>query len=324
MGCPVLYLVLPCCNEQDTLPRTVPQFRGEIQRLIDAGEIAADSKILFVNDGSTDGTWAWIDALCETDALCGGISLSRNEGHQRALYAGIMEARGHCDLIVTADCDGQDDIRVLEEMLGRWREGADIVLGIRKSRRSDTPGKRGSARLFYRLLHALGVQTVCDHADFRLMTTEAADALAQFSEVHLYLRGLVPLIGFQTAEVFYDRGKRQGGKSHYPFRRMVSLALDAVTGFSVRPLRIISGLGFLVSLLSFIGIIWIFWQHFSGNTVSGWSSTLCIVCFVSGVQLISLGVVGEYIGRIYMEVKGRPRYIIAKRTDDSTDDLRRR
>ena len=313
MELPVLFLVIPCYNEEAVLPRTMPMFCNAMRDLMVRDLISSDSRILFVNDGSTDATWQILSDHCRTDSMCEAISLSRNCGHQRALYAGIMEARGRCDCIITADCDGQDDVSVMDRMLIRCSEGADIVYGVRRSRRTDSVGKRKSAHLFYRLLCWLGVETVFDHADFRLITARVADALADFSEVDLYLRGIVLLVGFNSAEVEYERGPRLGGRSRYSLSCMFSLALDAVTGFSVRPLRIISAAGCLVSFLSFIGIVWIFFQYFSGETVSGWSSTLCVVCFVSGVQLISLGVVGEYIGRIYTEVKGRPRYIIANR-----------
>ncbi len=314
MGCPVLFLVIPCYNEAEVLPLTLPRFDGAMRALIDAEAISPDSRILFVNDGSTDGTWQLLTGRCREDCMCEAISLSRNCGHQRALYAGIMEARGRCDCIVTADCDGQDDITVIGQMLERYESGADIVYGVRNARPADSFAKRYSAHLFYRLLHVLGVETVYDHADFRLITSRVADALAEFSEFDLYLRGIVPLVGFESACVTYERGERLGGKSRYSPGRMLSLALDAITGFSVRPLRIISAIGCLVSLFSFIGILWTFVQYFCGDTVWGWSSTLCVLCFVSGVQLISLGVVGEYIGRIYTEVKGRPRYIVARRT----------
>ncbi len=317
---PKLFLVIPCYNEADVLPLMLPRFCGVMHALIEDGMIAPDSRILFVNDGSADATWQILSQKCREDDLCEAISLSRNCGHQRALYAGIMEARGRCDCIVTADCDGQDDLEVIARMLEQYRGGFDIVYGVRRSRRSDSFAKRSSARLFYRTLRLLGAETVYDHADFRLITARVADALAEFDEVDLYLRGIVPLIGFESSTVEYERGERLGGKSRYSLGRMISLALDAVTGFSVRPLRIISAMGCLVSLFSFIGIVWTFIEYFFGDTVWGWSSTLCVLCFVSGVQLISLGVVGEYIGRIYTEVKGRPRYIVAKRTRDDNAD----
>lgn len=314
MKLPVLTIVVPCYNEQESLPYTAPLFKSELQLLCDKNKISPDSRILFVNDGSRDSTWLVITSLCREDEAFEGVSLSCNRGHQNALYAGIMEAKDRSDIIITADCDGQDDISAMEAMVDRYANGADIVYGVRSSRKTDSPAKRGSARLFYHIMSSLGANTVYDHADYRLITSRVAEALSEFKEVNLYLRGIVPLVGFESAVVEYERKERRGGKSHYSLGRMLSLALDAVTGFSVRPLRIISAIGMLVSFMSFIGIIWIFVRFFGGNTVLGWASTLCIVCFVSGVQLISIGVLGEYIGRIYMEVKGRPRYIIAKRT----------
>jgi len=228
-----------------------------------------------------------------------------------------MEVKGECDIIITADCDGQDDISVMEEMVDKYTGGADIVYGVRRSREKDSAAKRHSARAFYRFMKLMGTETVYDHADYRLITSRVAEVLSQFKETDLYLRGIIPLIGFESAVVEYERGERMGGKTHYSLRRMLSMAIDAVIGFSVRPIRIISALGFIVSLLSFVGIVWIFASYFGGNTVHGWASTLCIVCFVSGVQLIGIGVLGEYIGRIYMEVKGRPRYIVSKRISGS-------
>lgn len=314
MNCPLLYIVIPCYNEQEVLPHTAPLFYGELSRLIQKQKISADSRILFVDDGSKDSTWEIISDLSKENLFFDGISLSRNQGHQNALYAGIMESRDKCDIIITADCDGQDDITAMEAMIDEYLNGFDIVYGVRKSRKTDSFAKRTTAGCFYRFLKLMGVETVYDHADYRLITSSIANVLSEFTEANLYLRGIIPLVGFESTVVEYERREREKGHTHYSIRKMISLALSAITGFSIRPLRIISVMGFLVSLLSFIGIIWIFMQHFCGNTVSGWSSTLCVVCFVSGVQLVSIGVLGEYIGKIYMEVKRRPRYIIAKKT----------
>lgn len=315
MKIPVLYIVVPCYNECDTLQHTAPLFLNELIRMIQKEKISAKSRILLVDDGSTDSTWEIINILCKRSEFFEGVSLSRNQGHQSALYAGIMEAKDKSDIIITADCDGQDDIIAIEKMIDGYISGSDIVYGVRKSRKTDTFAKKSSAGFFYRFLKLMGVETVHNHADYRLITSEVAEVLSQFTEVNLYLRGIIPLVGFRSSVVEYDRKERKCGKSHYTLRKMISLAINAITGFSVRPLRIISVLGFFVSMLSFAGIIWILVQYFNSNTVSGWSSTLCIVCFVSGVQLLSLGVVGEYIGKIYMEVKNRPRYIINKRAE---------
>ena len=317
MKIPVLYIVIPCYNECETLLYTAPLFFNELTQIIQKGKISHKSRILLVDDGSKDSTWEIITRLCETNEFFEGVSLSRNQGHQSALYAGIMEAKDKSDIIITADCDGQDDITAIEKMIDGYHSGSDIVYGVRKSRKTDSFAKKSSAGLFYKFLKLMGVETVYDHADYRLITSEVANVLSEFKEVNLYLRGIIPLVGFKSSIVEYERKERKTGKSHYTLRKMISLAINAITGFSVRPLRIISVLGFLVSMLSFAGIIWILIQHFNNNTVSGWSSTLCIVCFVSGVQLLSLGVVGEYIGKIYMEVKNRPRYIINKRTEKS-------
>lgn len=313
--CPILYTVLPCCNEEEVLPRTAPLCREVTENLIAAGKISPESRILLVDDGSRDGTWNVIRALAAQNPIYRGISLSRRRGQQNALLAGLTEACPHCDITVTADCDGQDDFSVIGKMVDAYLEGCDVVYGVRSDRDTDSFAKRTSARMFYRILTALGVESVYDHADCRLLSRRALEALLQFREVHLYLRGIVPLIGFKSTAVEYRRGERLAGRSHYPPGEMLALAWDAVTGLSVRPLRIISFTGFLFSLLSAVGIVWSVMRYFTGNTVSGWASTVCIVCFVSGVQLCSIGVLGEYIGRIYMEVKARPRYFIADRTD---------
>lgn len=316
---PVLYIVIPCYNEKDVLPHTLPLFCDELEELIEKRKVSENSRILFVDDGSSDSTWEVILQHSEKDPHVEGILLSRNCGHQNALFAGITEATDKCDIIITADCDGQDDISAMSEMVDKFHEGFDIVYGVRNNRKKDSFFKSSSARLFYKLSQLMGIETVYDHADYRLITSEVAKALTRYTEVNLYLRGIIPLVGFKSTTVQYERKERKNGKSHYSIGKMLSLAIDAITGFSVRPLRIISFIGSFVSFLSFVGIIWVLIQHFMGNTVSGWSSTLCIVCFVSGVQLVSLGVVGEYIGKIYMEVKARPRYIIARRCKSTGD-----
>ena len=311
-----LGIVVPCYNEEEVLKISSEALRQVLDDLVSKNKISKDSFVLFVNDGSKDKTWELICDEHKEHKQIKGLNLAKNVGHQYALTAGLLTAKDMCDVTVSIDADLQDDTSVIEDMIDKYHEGCDIVYGVRNARCADSCAKRASAHLFYRILRMLGAETVYDHADFRLITARVADALAEFDETDLYLRGIIPLIGFESAYVTYERGKRLGGKSRYSFGRMLSLALDAVTGFSVRPLRIISALGCLVSLLSFIGIIWTLIQYFFGNTVWGWSSTLCVLCFVSGVQLISLGVVGEYVGRIYTEVKRRPRYIVAKRTRD--------
>ncbi len=311
---PVLYLIVPCYNEEAVLPVTAPVFLEKLMGMIQREKIAPESRILFVDDGSRDETWSIISALARQDAHVLGISQSRNRGHQNALVAGLMEARERCDITITMDCDGQDDPEVMEAMVEKYLAGNDVVYGVRSDRDTDTAFKRSTARWYYRLLRWLGAEVVYDHADYRLLSRPVLDALADYHEVNLFLRGLIPLVGFRSDAVPYSRKARAAGETHYPLGKMVALALDGVTSLSVKPLRLIMGFGAVVALVSFIGVIWALIRAFSGHTVAGWASTTCIVCFVSGVQLISLGILGEYIGKIYLETKGRPRYIISRRT----------
>lgn len=314
---PVLYIVVPCYNEQAVLPLTAPMFQEEIRLLAEKEKISPESRVLFVNDGSKDETWKIICALAQENAVFRGISLSRNRGHQNALLAGLMEAKKHCDIAISIDCDGQDDIFAMEKMVDAYLGGSDVVYGVRARRNTDTVFKRTTAQAFYKLLSTMGVETVYNHADYRLTSRRVLEALAEFEEVNLFLRGMFPLVGFNSTVVYYDRAERMAGKSHYPLKKMLSFAIDGITSLSIKPIRMITFLGFLVSLLSLVGVVWTLVQYFLENTVSGWASTVCIICFVSGVQLLSVGVVGEYVGKIYMEVKRRPRYIIAERTDEN-------
>lgn len=314
---PVLYIVVPCYNEQAVLPLTAPMFQEEIRLLAEKEKISPESRVLFVNDGSKDETWKIICALAQENAVFRGISLSRNRGHQNALLAGLMEAKKYCDIAISIDCDGQDDISAMEKMVDAYLGGSDVVYGVRARRNTDTVFKRTTAQAFYKLLSTMGVETVYNHADYRLTSRRVLEALAEFEEVNLFLRGMFPLVGFNSTVVYYDRAERMAGKSHYPLKKMLSFAIDGITSLSIKPIRMITFLGFLVSLLSLVGVVWTLVQYFLENTVSGWASTVCIICFVSGVQLLSVGVVGEYVGKIYMEVKRRPRYIIAERTDEN-------
>ncbi len=316
MSLPLLYIIVPCYNEEEVLPITAPLFHTQILLLINKGKIAPNSRILFVDDGSTDRTWTIIGELAEIDDAYCGIRQSRNRGHQNALVAGLMEAKDRCDITITVDCDGQDDIAAIERMVDAYLDGADIVYGVRNDRKSDSFAKRHSAQSFYRWMKRLGGEVVYNHADYRLVDRRALEAFADFGEVHLFLRGMFPLVGFKSTTVEYTRTERVAGKSKYPFRKSLGLALDGITGLSVKPLRIIMFLGILVSLLSVVGIIWTIIAHFIGHTVPGWSSLTCILCFVSGVQLLCLGVIGEYVGKIFTEVKHRPRYIISERTEN--------
>ncbi|MBR5343877.1 MAG: glycosyltransferase family 2 protein [Oscillospiraceae bacterium] len=311
---PVLYIVIPCYNEQEVLPITAPLFLEKLRQLTAAGKIAEDSRVLFVNDGSKDRTWEIISELAKSDPHYIGISQSRNRGHQNAVLAGLMEAKDRCDITISIDCDGQDDINAMDAMVDEYLSGSEVVYGVRESRETDTFFKRTTAQGFYRFLSAMGAEVVYNHADYRLISARVLKEFAHFEEVNLFLRGLVPLVGFKSSSVYYKRAERLAGESHYPLRKMIGLAVDGITSLSVKPLHLITGFGVFVAILSFIGVLWALIAALCGSTVAGWASTTCIVCFVSGVQLICLGILGEYIGKIYMEVKRRPRYIISERT----------
>ena len=309
---PVLYIVIPCYNEQEVLPITAPMFLKKLTQLCDDGLIADDSRIMFVNDGSSDGTWELIRALSEENEHYIGISQSRNRGHQNALLAGLMEAKDRCDISISIDCDGQDDINAMDKMVAEYLGGCDVVYGVRSSRETDSFFKRTTAQGFYKLLS----KVVYNHADYRLLSARVLKELANFREVNLFLRGMVPLVGFKSTCVEYARAERLAGESKYPLKKMLALAADGITSLSVKPLRLITSFGVFVALLSFIGVIWAIVSALCGETVAGWASTTCLVCFVRGVQLTCLGIIGEYIGKIYLETKGRPRYIISERTYD--------
>ena len=311
---PILYIVIPCYNEQEVLPITAPQFLSKIRQLTQAGKIAEDSRVLFVNDGSRDRTWEIISELAKSDEHYLDISQSRNRGHQNAVLAGLMEAKDRCDITISIDCDGQDDINAMDAMVDEYLSGSEVVYGVRESRETDTFFKRTTAQGFYKFLSMMGAEVVYNHADYRLISARVLKEFAHFEEVNLFLRGLVPLVGFKSSSVYYKRAERLAGESHYPLRKMLALAIDGITSLSVKPLHLITGFGVFVAFLSFIGVLWALIAALCGSTVAGWASTTCIVCFVSGVQLICLGILGEYIGKIYLEVKHRPRYIISERT----------
>ena len=313
MMAPVLYLVIPCYNEEQVLPLTSGKFKGKLDELIEAGKISGKSRVMFVNDGSKDTTWDILTSLCEESEEYCAISLSRNRGHQNALIAGLMEAKKYADITISMDCDGQDDINAITEMVDEYAKGSEIVYGVRNDRTKDSWFKRTTAQSYYKILRGMGVDIIPDHADYRLMSARVLNALEGYGEVNLFLRGIIPQLGFKQSYVYYSRAEREAGTTHYPLSKMLSLAIDGITSFSVRPLRLITGFGLLVALLSFIGIIYVLASVISGNYVDGWASTTCIICFVSGIQMISLGVIGEYIGKIYLETKQRPRYFIAER-----------
>ena len=311
---PILYIVVPCYNEEKVLPKTKDIFLKKVSELIDSKKIDDDSRILFVDDGSSDKTWEIISELSHESKYFEGVSLSRNRGHQNALLAGLSEAQKKADVTVSIDCDGQDDINAIDEMLDAYSDGCDIVYGVRKSRQKDSFFKRTTAQGFYKFLKFLGAEVVYNHADYRLMSKRAVQALLEFKEVNLFLRGMVPLVGFKSTSVYYERNERVDGKSHYSFRKMVSLAFDGITSLSIKPIRLIIAFGAVVSLISLLLIIWSVVRYFTGNTVLGWASTIAVISFFGGVQLLSMGVIGEYIGKIYIETKARPRFIIEEKT----------
>ena len=311
---PILYIVIPCYNEQEVLPITAPMFLQKLADLTAAGKISPESRVLFVNDGSKDRTWEIICDLAARDPHYVGICQSRNRGHQNAVLAGLMEAKSRCDITISIDCDGQDDINAMDAMVDAYRDGCDVVYGVRSKRETDTFFKRFTAESFYKLLNAMGAEVVFNHADYRLMSARVLEEFSRFREVNLFLRGMVPLVGFKSTCVTYERHERMAGESHYPLSKMLALAFDGITSLSIKPIRFITGFGVFVALVSFIGVLWAVIEAALGLTVSGWASMTSIICFVSGVQLICLGVIGEYIGKIYLESKHRPRYIISDTT----------
>lgn len=313
---PILSIIVPCYNEEQVLPLTSGMFLKKLQQLENAGKIDRQSHVLFVDDGSKDTTWQIICDLSRQDPHFKGIRQSRNRGHQNAVLAGLMEAKDHCDITISIDCDGQDDINAMDAMVEEYLNGCEIVYGVRSKRDTDTFFKRFTAQSFYKVLQGMGVETVYNHADYRLVSSRVLQEFASFKEVNLFLRGMFPLVGFKSTSVYYERHERLAGESHYPLRKMLSLAFEGITSLSVKPLHIITGLGCFIALLSFIGVIWSVCVAFGGASVPGWASMTCIICLLGGVQLICLGVLGEYIGKIYLEVKQRPRYIISERTGE--------
>lgn len=311
-----LWIVVPCYNEEAVLNITAPIFLKKLCDLIAANKISDESRILFVNDGSKDSTWEIIKSLSKQDYHFIGISQSRNRGHQNAVLAGLMEAKDKCDISISIDCDGQDDINAMDQMIEEYNKGNEVVYGVRNDRTTDTFFKKFTAQSFYKLLNSLGGEVVYNHADYRLISSRVLKEFADFKEVNLFLRGLIPLVGFKSTSVYYKRHERMAGESHYPLVKMLGLAIDGITSLSIKPIRMVTRTGIFVSVLGFIGIIWAIITAVSGNAVAGWASLTCIVLFLGGIQLISLGVIGEYVGKTYMESKGRPRYIISERTYD--------
>ena len=311
---PILWIVIPCYNEEQVLPMTAPMFLKKLNQLAADGKISASSRVLFVNDGSRDRTWEIIRGLSREDEHYIGICQSRNRGHQNAVLAGLMEAKDRCDITISIDCDGQDDIGAMDRMVEEYLNGAEIVYGVRAKRDTDSFFKRFTAESFYKLMKALGAEVVFNHADYRLISARALQHFADFEEVNIFLRGMVPLVGFKSATVSYDRAERLAGKSHYPLRKMLALAFNGITSLSVKPITLITTFGIGFSFIGLILMIWAIIEAILGNTVTGWASTVCIICLLGGIQLISLGILGQYIGKTYLETKRRPRYIISART----------
>ncbi len=305
---PCLWLVVPCYNEQEVLPESGKLLADKLQRMIDAKVCSEESRLLLVDDGSRDNTWNIIEEYHNSSPIICGLKLSRNRGHQNALLAGLMTAKEHCDCAISLDCDLQDDIEVLDKFVAEYADGCDVVYGVRNSRETDTAFKRGTAQGFYKLMNFMGAETVYNHADYRLMSRRALEALADYKEVNLFLRGIVPLIGFKSTSVEYSRGKRFAGKSKYPFRKMLSFAVEGITSFSVKPIKLIAGLGLTISFLSIIGLLYALISKFTGNAEQGWTAIVASIWLIGGIQLFCLGMIGEYIGKIYTEVKARPKY----------------
>jgi glycosyltransferase involved in cell wall biosynthesis len=313
----ILYMVVPCYNEQEVLRETAAQLKAKYTSLISEGVISPDSRIVFVNDGSSDQTWGIISELHKNEPkFFSGIDLAHNSGHQNAVLAGLMTVKDICDMCITMDADLQDDINTIDEMVKKYYEGNQVVYGVRSARDTDTFFKKTTAEGFYKFMKVMGADVVYNHADFRLMSKRVLQELANFKEVNLFLRGMVPLIGFQNCKVYYERHERAAGESKYPLKRMLSFAINGITSFSTKPLKLITALGLIMSVASFFAFIWAFITKIVGFTELGWSSTMCSIWLIGGLQLFCLGIIGEYIGKIYAEVKQRPRYIVAEFLSD--------
>lgn len=323
----ILYMVVPCYNEEEVLRETAKRLEEKYRSLIDRMLISPKSRVVFVNDGSKDRTWEIIQELHnESPHLFSGINLSRNSGHQNAVLAGLMTVRDICDMAITMDADLQDDINAIDEMVQKYYEGNHVVYGVRSERKTDTFFKKFTAEGFYKFMKVMGADVVYNHADFRLMSKRVLCELANYKEVNLFLRGMVPLIGFKSCNVYYERAERFAGESKYPLKKMLAFAINGITSFSTKPLKMITTLGIVTSMLSIIAFIWAFIAKFAGFAELGWSSTICSIWLIGGLQLFCLGIIGEYVGKIYAEVKQRPRFIVADFLNDlgaefiNTDD----
>ncbi len=309
-GNDILYLVIPCYNEEAVLHETAKQLLVKMNSMFDRGMISRESKIMFVNDGSRDKTWEIIRELHESNPIYSGVKLSRNKGHQNALLAGLMTAKEKADMAISLDADLQDDVDVIDKMVEKYYEGNDVVYGVRSARDTDTFFKKFTAEGFYKIMQAMGVEIVFNHADYRLMSKRALEGLSEFREVNLFLRGIVPLIGYKSDIVTYERHERFAGESKYPLKKMLAFATDGITSFSIKPIRMITTCGFLIFAISLIMLLYFLVVHFMGRTVHGWTSTIVSIWAIGGLQLLAIGIVGEYIGKIYLETKARPKYII--------------
>lgn len=307
-----LYLVIPCYNEEEVLPITTEALSLKMKLLIDEKKISKDSKVLYVNDGSKDKTWELIEEIHEKNNMFCGVKLSRNRGHQNALLAGLMTAKKYADITISMDADLQDDINVIDKMIEEYNNGSEIVYGVRSSRKKDTFFKKFTAEGFYKFMKVMGVEIVFNHADCRLMSKVALDGLEEFGEVNLFLRGIVPQIGYKSSVAYYERNERAAGESKYPLKKMLKFAMEGITSFSVKPLKMITSMGFIISFISFIVLIYALIVKLTGNAVSGWTFIIFSIWLVAGIQMLSLGIIGEYIGKIYQETKKRPKYIIEK------------
>lgn len=319
----ILYIVVPCYNEEAVLPETSKRLLEKYKELTEEKLISEESRIVFVNDGSKDSTWEIISRLHDENIIFSGINLSKNKGHQNAVMAGLMTVKDRCDIAITLDADLQDDINAIDEMVKKYHSGNDVVYGVRSSRKTDTFFKRFTAESFYKFMKIMGVDVVFNHADFRLMSNRVLDALSEYKEFNLFLRGIIPQIGFKSDCVYYERHERFAGESKYPLKKMLSFAVDGIIPFSVKPLKIIANTGIIISALSIIAFFWVFIGHFVSNsaTALGWPSIMCSIWFLGGLQIFFLGIIGEYIGKIYSEAKGRPRYVIQSELFDDNDKI---
>ena len=315
-----LFLVIPCYKEQEVLPETSARLKRKMQQMIEQNRISPASRVVFVNDGSTDKTWEMIQELHKEDRLFSGIDLSRNRGHQNALLAGLMTVKDIADVTISMDADLQDDIDAMDAMIEKYLNGIDIVYGVRSSRAKDTFFKKASAEVFYKTMKYLGADTVFNHADYRLMSRRAIEGLAEFKEVNLFLRGIIPMIGYPSDFVYYERGKRFAGESKYPLGKMISFAVEGITSLSIRPIRLITVMGFLIFIMSIIMTIYSFVRHFMGATIVGWTTLMVSVWAIGGLILLALGIVGEYIGKVYLETKERPRFLVEQFLNDREEE----